>query len=738
MSLIGKLSLQAALCALPSACATVDYVRDVRPVLAEKCFICHGTAQQLAGLRLDAKGQRQAALAGGDKSRLLLRITSIDQSFRMPPWPTALNLSPQEMEVLKTWVANGDAGDDPLPMPAAAAALFSAIDRGALTDFRLTLKDRTLLNALDENGSTPLMHAALNGNPNAVKLMLERGANPNLQNYQGATALLWGVDDLRTVKLLLAAGADVNAKTKYGVTPLLAACLRLGSSPVVAELLNHHAGPNVIDDNGLTPLIRAASSGDTRNIAQLLAHGADMGRPAPLAPLAAAVWYGNAEAVKLLLRRGAPVDEKSSGFTPLSLAGLWGRKEIAAELLDHGAAVNLPITDKLFMQRTPGTPLMLAAYSEGQDIDLIRLLIARGADLNFVTDAGESASSRAGAKGDTPVLKALLKAGGRQAPSQATRIPHDRLDPVPDLQTAVERGLAVLQRADAGFFNRTGCKSCHNQSLTAMALGSAKARGFRFDREDAAQRTAVVVEAMKSQREKMLEMMDDEGPPLSGSYALAGLAAAGYAPDSTTAAFVRNIAARQLSAGNWHPSGARPPIEYSDFSNTALAIRAIRLYGMGPRSREYELTVRKGRDWLLSTSPRYNDERVFQMLGLHWSGIQSPVMRDLAAALLREQKPDGGWSQLAMLPSDAYATGQALYALNQAGGLSTDDAAYQRGVTFLRETQMRDGSWFVESHAIPIQPSLDAGFPHGTDQFISAAGTAWAAMALMLTHPEVR
>jgi N-acyl-D-amino-acid deacylase len=600
------------------------------------------------------------------------------------------------------------------------------------------LKDRTLVNARDDDGSTPLMHAALNGDPNTVKLLLERGANPNLANYEGATALLWAVDDLNKVKLLLAAGADVNAKAKHGATALLAACLRFGSGPVVTELLNHHADANVIDDNGSTPLIRAASSGDTGDIIQLLAHGADLGHPAPLTPLAASVWFGNLDAVKLLLSRGAPVDAKAFGFTPLSLAGLWDRKEIAAELLDHGAAVNLPIADKLFMRRTPGTPLMLAAYSEAQDIDLIRFLIARGADVHFATDAGESASTRASAKGDTPVLKALLEAGAGRPPSQPPSVSHKSLDPLPDLQTAVERSLVVLQRSDAGFFNRTGCKSCHNQSLAAMAVGLAQARGFRFDREDAARRTAVVVEAMKSQREKMLEMMEDEGPPLSGSYALAGLASAGYAPDSTTSAFVRNIAARQLPAGNWHPSGARPPIEYSDFSTTALAIHAIRLYGAGPRSREYAATVRKARDWLLVTSPRYNDERVFQMLGLHWSGFKSPVMRDLAAALLKEQKADGGWSQLTMLPSDAYATGQALYSLNQAGGLSAEDPAYQRGVKFLRETQMQDGSWLIPSHAIPIQPPLDAGFPHGSDQFISAAGTGWAAMALMLTHPEVR
>ena len=652
----------------------------------------------------------------------------------MPPWPTALGLSPREAELLKTWATEAMAGDDPLPPP--AASLFSAIDRDDMAEVRRILRDRQLINARDEDGATPLMHAALNGSLKLMQLLLRRGANPNLASDEGSTALLWAVDDLAKLKLLLAGGADVNAKTKYGATALLAACFRFGSGPVTAELLKQHAEVNISDDDGFTPLVRAAASGDARNVTQLLAHGADLGRPALLTPLTAAVWYGNADAVKLLLHKGVPVDQKDGfGFTPLALAGLWDRKEIAAMLLDSGAAVNLPIPETVFMRKSPGTPLMLAAYAEAQDVDMIRLLLGQRADVHFATEGGESALSRASAKGNTPVLKALLEAGAGQASARAAAPPQHRTDPTPDIKTAVERSLTVLQRSDSGFFNRTGCKSCHNQSLPAMALGLAEERGFRFDREEAVRRTAVVVEAMKSQREKMLQMMDDEGPPLSGSYALAGLAAAGYAPDSTTAAFVRNIAARQLPSGNWHPSGARPPIEYSDFSTTAFAIHAIRLYGAGPRSRGYETVVRQGRDWLLASVPRYTDERIFQMLGLHWSGMKSPVMGDLAAALLKEQRSDGGWSQLSGLPCDAYATGMALFALNQAAGISTEDAAYRRGVQFLRETQRQDGSWFVASHALAIQPPLDAGFPHGPDQFISAAGTSWAAMALMLTAP---
>ena len=82
--------------------------------------------------------------------------------------------------------------------------------------------------------------------------------------------------------------------------------------------------------------------------------------------------------------------------------------------------------------------------------------------------------------------------------------------------------------------------------------------------------------------------------------------------------------------------------------------------------------------------------------------------------------------------SDAYATGQALYAL-RIGGLSPTSDVYRRGVQYLLRTQLEDGSWFVRARGVPFQPYFDYGFPHGTSQFISAAATAWAVIALAPT-----
>jgi hypothetical protein len=60
------------------------------------------------------------------------------------------------------------------------------------------------------------------------------------------------------------------------------------------------------------------------------------------------------------------------------------------------------------------------------------------------------------------------------------------------------------------------------------------------------------------------------------------------------------------------------------------------------------------------------------------------------------------------------------------------DPVYQKGVQYLLRSQQADGSWHVKTRSIWLQPYFESGFPHGQDQFISSAGTAWAAMALTM------
>ena len=129
-----------------------------------------------------------------------------------------------------------------------------------------------------------------------------------------------------------------------------------------------------------------------------------------------------------------------------------------------------------------------------------------------------------------------------------------------------------------------------------------------------------------------------------------------------------------------------------------------------------------------------------RLLGLAWAGASKSEMARAVRELVALQREDGGWSGNPYLSSEAFSTGEALVALAQSGAVAAANAAYRRGLDFLLSTQYSDGSWHVRSRAIKFQPYFESGFPFGHDQWISAAGTAWAAQAIALSirPPAVR
>jgi squalene cyclase len=163
-------------------------------------------------------------------------------------------------------------------------------------------------------------------------------------------------------------------------------------------------------------------------------------------------------------------------------------------------------------------------------------------------------------------------------------------------------------------------------------------------------------------------------------------------------------------------------------------LRSLQAYAPKTQRAKYEMAVKRGAEWLMNAQPQTTQERAYQLLGLGWAGVNAnnEIIRKGVRELVAEQRSDGGWPQLPGLASDAYATGQALVALKEAGALRGTDPAYKRGIEFLIRTQYEDGSWYVKTRAIPLQPFFESGFPYGPDQWISAAATNWATTALVL------
>ena len=330
--------------------------------------------------------------------------------------------------------------------------------------------------------------------------------------------------------------------------------------------------------------------------------------------------------------------------------------------------------------------------------------------------------------GATPMVDLLVKAGAKEGIALADPAMHPK--PAATFRAAIERSIPLLQRTDVTFLEKAGCVSCHHNNLTAMAVAAVRRNGIHVDDEISRKQLQAIASYMDTWRERLLQNIGIPRNQDTVSYILVGMAAANYAPDVATDAAARYLKGRQGSDGHWWIQGPRNPLESSDIQVTAVSMRALQVYAPKTERAQYEKAAQLASGWLVKAEPKSNEDRAFQLLGLKWSKASQETIRKAAAELLAAQRADGGWGQLPSMASDAYATGQTLVALHESGALAVIDTAYQCGIRFLLNTQLEDGSWYVKSRSHPFQPYFESGFPHGHDQWISAAATNWAVMAL--------
>ena len=231
----------------------VDFKRDVQPIFKANCAGCHGPTLHKNGFRLD---RRSDAMRGGTiavigpgnaaGSRLYLRLIGSDYGMQMPPTGP---LDAARIEIIKNWIDQGAvwpddvSGEKPLPPPdPKATLLMRALRQGDVQAVSKGLADDPkVVTRKGPGGATPLMYAVLYSDAATVGRALAAGADPNIANDAGATALMWAAGDVEKTRLLLDRGAQVNARSDAGRTALLIAAGRVNNAAVVKLLVDRGA-----------------------------------------------------------------------------------------------------------------------------------------------------------------------------------------------------------------------------------------------------------------------------------------------------------------------------------------------------------------------------------------------------------------------------------------------------------------------------------------------------------------
>lgn len=708
--------------------AAVDYARDIQPLFQAHCYECHGPKKQKNGFRLDRRSRafsgmvRHNIIPGSSaSSRVYRRVIDGQSGLQMPPEDA---LSKEQIETIRQWIDEGAQWPDELanevdaPPPDLAALSLIGQLRGlrAGGDRRAVLAAMTreprVLNARGTDGATPLMFVALYGDEDLLRTALAAGGNPNATSDAGGTALMWAVDDAAKVRVLLEAGANPNAESVFGRTPLWIAAAALNEASVEA-LLSHGATPS-------PQALTAAAFGSEAILRRLIAAGAkDKGESAGLA-----LRMGCLSCIEAY----PPEQQKnlSRSLSMLVAPGGPGDPALVRAALAHGA-------DPKSRDLKGRTVLTALAISEQSTPELMQEIIDRGVDLGATGADGMTPLDHALRVGRQPIIDVLKRNGAR---ATAVPAPTPRFAASTSARGAVERVLPLLQTSSRQFYDRGGCLGCHHNLQLALTVREARRTGVGYDPAMASEELATMARDLDIWREQALQgIVAPGGVATTTGYLLMAMDAQGYAPDSSTDTQARLLRLLQRADGRWL-TPARPPIESSEFTATAVSLRGLALYGSDNPAAS-KTSIERAARWLERSAPANLEDRVFRLLGLTWAGASEKVRRAALRDLQKQQRPDGGWAQLDFRDSDAYATGEALYALRIAG-VPASSRAYKRGVKYLLGTQLEDGTWRVRSRSLPTQSYFESGFPHGGDQFISSAATHWAVLALMQTLPDQR
>jgi hypothetical protein len=307
-------------------------------------------------------------------------------------------------------------------------------------------------------------------------------------------------------------------------------------------------------------------------------------------------------------------------------------------------------------------------------------------------------------------------------------------EPAPSVKEAIDRGLAFLAKDNMAWKKTKQCTECHHAPFTIWALSEGKKQGYMVDEKELADLTAWAV--AKDIPAKAVAKQPDP-TPFDVNEAPVLLALGIEAGEARSAQkglkkLLSSIVSDQNEDGSWKLSYEFRPIGSSSETLTTLALLALTAPNAPDMGQEGKMARERGLQWLRAASADQELQAVALRLIL-WRRLRLPAgeWEPLVKKLRDMHNADGGWSQTKEAKSDAYATGQALYALAEAG-VKPGDETVRKAQAFLANTQGQDGAWPMVSRAI----MRDGKPPKNLDP-ITHAGSAWAVMGLVRTSPIV-
>lgn len=342
-------------------------------------------------------------------------------------------------------------------------------------------------------------------------------------------------------------------------------------------------------------------------------------------------------------------------------------------------------------------------------------------------------------------------------------------DPSPNVKGTIERGLNFLAKDNLAWKVKRKCAECHHAPFTIWALNEGKKQGYAVDDNALTEMNSWVASKdylakLFTRGPKQQQIVLHEAPLLlalgiqagnakatdalklmlasvmrdqdkDGAWRLGVEAGLPLAGASTTSLLGSGIGHSSLVAAFALTPGrvvSNRPIGPSPDTLTTMALLALSAANAPDMGKDGKIVRERGLKWLLAAQPDDDELQATALRLVLWRRLNLPATEwePLATRIRRGQNPDGGWGQTKQAKSDAYATGQALYALAEAGVKPADDMV-RKAQMFLARTQRQDGSWAMASRA--ILPGTGAASKNLEP--ITHAGSAWAVMGLAHASP---